>query len=73
MGVTEMIKIIEHEHSVQTVVLGFDHQPYSSNVSRLPEAVANASFAGFSNFPFDLDVREIDWGLDFQDQTRYSR
>lgn len=56
-----MIKIVEHEVSGETKVMGFDHQPYSSNSCGAPKEVADAVFAGFAFNVTDFDLRNIEW------------
>lgn len=56
-----MIKIVEHNESGETRVMGFDHLPFSFNRCSAPEEVADAVKQGFGlNVP-DLDVRDVDW------------
>lgn len=56
-----MIRIIEHNDTGETRVLGEDHLPFSFNRGTAPEEVAEAVKQGFGlNVP-DLDVRDVDW------------
>lgn len=56
-----MIKIVEHDISGETKIMGFDHMPYSSNSCGAPEEIAQAVFAGFAiNVP-DFDLRTTEW------------
>lgn len=56
-----MIKVVEHDVSGETKVMGFDHQPYSSNPCGAPEEIANAVFAGLAMNVPDFDLRNTEW------------
>lgn len=56
-----MIKKIQHEVSVETLVMAYDHQPYSSNTAGIPVEVADAVRTGFGFNIFDLDCRQMEW------------
>lgn len=56
-----MIKIVEHETSVETKVMAFDHDPYSTNTTGVPAEIADAARAGFALYLSDIDCRAIEW------------
>lgn len=55
------IKIVQHETSVETRVMGYDHSPFSSNGCGAPDDVTDAVFAGFGLNVFDFDLRDTEW------------
>lgn len=56
-----MIKIVQHETSVETRVMGIDAQPYSSNACGAPDDIADAVYAGFGRNVTDFDLRMTEW------------
>lgn len=56
-----MIKIVQHETSVETRVMGFDHQPYSTNPCGAPAAIEQAVRTGFGFNVTDFDLRNTEW------------
>lgn len=55
------IKIVQHFTSVETRVMGYDHQPFSSNGYGAPQDMTDAVFAGFAMNIFDFDLRDTEW------------
>ena len=58
---TQTIKIIQHDTSVETQVLAFDHNPYSFNVMGIPEDVVTAVKQGFAKNIPEFDARLTEW------------
>jgi hypothetical protein len=56
-----VIKIIQHETSVETRVMGFDHMPRSFNPCGAPDDIADAVRAGFGRNVTDFDLRDTEW------------
>ena len=56
-----MIRIIQHETSVETRILGVDHQPYSYTALNVPPEVAEAARGGLGLNLSDFDCRIIEW------------
>ena len=56
-----MIKIVQHETSVETRILAFDHDPYSTSALNVPDEMADAQRAGFALHLQDIDARDIEW------------
>lgn len=44
-----------------TKLLAYDHQPYSSNASGMPDAIANAARLGTVRWLDDIDLRQLEW------------
>lgn len=42
-------------------VLGYDHSPYRTNTSGMPEAIAQAQREGLARFLDDVDCRQLEW------------
>jgi len=59
--VSAVIKIIEHDCTGETRVMGIDCQPYSGNSCGAPEPVADAVRAGFGLNVTDFDLRTFEW------------
>jgi len=56
-----VIKIVEHDTSVETKVMGLDHLPYSCNFTGVPDAISLAVLGGFAfNIP-EFDCRATEW------------
>jgi hypothetical protein len=60
-GGTVNIKIIQHETSVETRVMGYDHMPYSVNPNGAPAAIEHAVRTGFAFNITDFDLRTTEW------------
>jgi hypothetical protein len=56
-----VIRIIQHETSVETRILAFDHQPYSSNTAGVPDDVVDAVKQGFAKNVPEFDCRQTEW------------
>ena len=56
-----MIKIIQHNTSVETRVLAFDHDPYSANTMNVPNDIVDAQKSGLGLWLPDFDARTIEW------------
>ena len=56
-----MMKVIQHETSVETRILAFDHDPYSGTALGVPNEVADAQRAGFGLHVPDFDARVMEW------------
>ena len=56
-----MIKIIEHDTTGETRVMGIDCQPYSGMACGAPEPVADAVRAGLGLNVTDFDLRTFEW------------
>jgi hypothetical protein len=55
------VKIVQHDTSVETRVMAFDHNPYSVNPNGAPDEIADAVRAGFGlNIP-EFDARQTEW------------
>ena len=52
-----MIKIVQHETSVETRVMAADHDPYSASALNVPDEMADAQRAGFALHLQDIDTR----------------
>lgn len=55
------MKIIQHDTSVETRVLAFDHDPYSSNAMGVPAEIAEAQRGGLGLCLPDFDARTTEW------------
>ena len=56
-----MIRIIQHDTSVETRILGCDHQPYSYTALNVPDEIRDAVRGGFClNLP-EFDCRLVEW------------
>jgi hypothetical protein len=56
-----VIKIIQHDTSVETRVMAVDHQPYSGSALGVPNEVADAQRAGLGLHVPDFDARTMEW------------
>lgn len=56
-----MVRIIQHETSVETRILAFDHNPYSANSTGIPPEIAEAQRAGLGFHLPEFDARQVDW------------
>ena len=61
MGGDSTIRIVQHDTSVETRVMGFDHTPYSATHAGVPDAVVDAIRTGFGLTQPEFDARLIDW------------
>jgi hypothetical protein len=52
---------IEHDNSADTIVMAYDHQPYSSNTSGVPDDVVDAVKQGFAKNVPEFDCRQTEW------------
>jgi hypothetical protein len=55
------VKITQHETSVETRTMGYDHNPYAVNATGIPPEVAQAQREGLGLYLPEFDARQIDW------------
>lgn len=54
-------KVLYHHTGVISLVMAYDHQPYSANDRDVPKEMADAQRAGFAIHLPDVDCRQIEW------------
>ena len=57
----QTIKIVQHDTSVETRVMAYDHDPYSFNVTGVPEEVVAAVKQGFAKNIPEFDCQQTEW------------
>ena len=57
----QTIKIVQHDTSVETRVMAYDHDPYSANTTGVPEEVVAAVKQGFAKNIPEFDCRLTEW------------
>lgn len=57
----QTIKIVQHDTSVETRVMAYDHAPYSCNTTGVPGDVVAAVKQGFAKNIPEFDCRQTEW------------
>jgi hypothetical protein len=57
----QTVKIIQHETSVETRIMAYDHAPYSRNMTGVPEDIVVAVKQGFAKNIPEFDCRQTEW------------
>lgn len=55
------IRVIRHETGTISLLMAYDHQPYSTNQRDVPDDIADAQRLGFGLHLPDIDCRQIEW------------
>lgn len=55
------VRIIRHESGVISLLMAYDHQPYSTSQRDVPDEIADAQRAGLGLHLPDFDARQIEW------------